>query len=44
MPELPEVETIRLDLRPLVLGRTVIEAWDAPNAPRLVQLLPSSWF
>ncbi len=37
MPELPEVETIRRDLLPLVCGRTVVEAWVAPDAPRLVQ-------
>lgn len=40
MPELPEVETIRRDLLPLVRGRRVIEAWVSPNAPRLVQLMP----
>ena len=37
MPELPEVETIRLDLRSLVVGRTVVEAWVSPDAPKLVQ-------
>ncbi len=37
MPELPEVETIRRDLLPLVRGRTVLEAWVSPDAPRLVQ-------
>ena len=37
MPELPEVETIRRDLTPRVVGRTVAEAWVAPNAPKLVQ-------
>jgi len=44
MPELPEVETIRLDLRPLVLGRAIEEAWVSPNAPKLVQLLPPAEF
>ena len=44
MPELPEVETIRQDLRPLVLGRTIVEAWVAPDAPRLVQGLPADDF
>ena len=44
VPELPEVETIRLDLQPLVLGRTIVEAWVAANAPRLVQLLPPAKF
>ncbi len=44
MPELPEVETIRLDLRHLVLGRTITEAWVSPDAPRLVQLLPPDEF
>jgi len=44
MPELPEVETIRRDLLPLVTGRTVTEAWVSPNAPRLVQLIPPDEF
>ncbi len=44
MPELPEVETIRRDLRPLVLGRAISEAWVSPNAPRLVQLIPPQEF
>ncbi len=37
MPELPEVETIRQDLTPRIVGRTVVEAWVSPDAPRLVQ-------
>jgi len=37
MPELPEVETIRRDLAPRIVGRTVVEAWVSPDAPRLVQ-------
>src|SRR5436309_2920111 len=44
MPELPEVETIRRDLLPLVRGRTITEAWVSPNAPRLVQLMPPDEF
>ncbi len=44
MPELPEVETIRRDLLPLVCGRTVTQAWVSPNAPRLVQLMPPDEF
>lgn len=32
MPELPEVETIRRQLDPLVVGRTVTEAWSHPSA------------
>ncbi len=44
MPELPEVETIRRDLAPLVTGRTITSAWIADNAPRLVQLLPPAEF
>lgn len=44
MPELPEVETIRRDLQPLVLGRTVTEAWVSPNAPKLVQLISPEEF
>jgi formamidopyrimidine-DNA glycosylase len=32
MPELPEVETIARELRPLVSGRTIVDAWfDWPN-------------
>jgi formamidopyrimidine-DNA glycosylase len=37
MPELPEVETIRRDLTASIVGRTVVEAWVSPDAPRLVQ-------
>ena len=44
MPELPEVETIRRDLLPLVVGRTVVEASVSENAPRLVQLLTREEF
>ncbi|TMF08672.1 MAG: DNA-formamidopyrimidine glycosylase, partial [Chloroflexi bacterium] len=44
MPELPEVETIRRDLLPIVVGRTISEAWVSPNAPRLIQLLPPDEF
>jgi formamidopyrimidine-DNA glycosylase len=32
MPELPEVETIARELRPLIIGRTIVDAWfDWPN-------------
>ena len=32
MPELPEVETIARELRPLIVGRTIVDAWfDWPN-------------
>src|SRR2546422_10468995 len=44
MPELPEVETIRRDLLPLVRGRTITEAWVSDNAPRLIQLIPPDEF
>jgi formamidopyrimidine-DNA glycosylase len=44
MPELPEVETIRRDLQPLITGRTITDAWVSDNAPRLVQLLPPGEF
>jgi formamidopyrimidine-DNA glycosylase len=37
MPELPEVETIRSDLAPRIVGHRVVEAWVSPDAPRLVQ-------
>jgi len=35
VPELPEVETIRRQLLPLLAGRTVVRAWLLPEAPRL---------
>lgn len=44
MPELPEVETIRRDLLPLVRGRTIVEAWVSPGAPRLVRSPTSEEF
>lgn len=44
MPELPEVETIRRDLLPLVVGRAIRDATISPNAPRLVQLMPPDEF
>ena len=44
MPELPEVETLARDLRTAVLGRTIIDAWVAPDAPRLVQAMPVETF
>jgi formamidopyrimidine-DNA glycosylase len=44
VPELPEVETIRRDLLPLLRGRTITSAWISPNAPRLIQLIPPDEF
>lgn len=44
MPELPEVETIRRGLLPVVRGRKVRSAWISPDAPRLAQLLPPDEF
>jgi formamidopyrimidine-DNA glycosylase len=44
MPELPEVETIRRDLVPLVTGRKIVSAWVSEDAPRLVQLVPREEF
>jgi formamidopyrimidine-DNA glycosylase len=44
VPELPEVETIRRDLAPRLTGRTIVEAWVAPNAPKLVQREPADAF
>src|SRR4051812_19373175 len=44
MPELPEVETVRRDLERLVVGRTIVDCSVAPDAPRLVQLVPASEF
>ena len=31
MPELPEVETVRRQLQPLVVGRRIVEAWGHPS-------------
>jgi formamidopyrimidine-DNA glycosylase len=31
MPELPEVETVRRQLEPLVVGRRIVEAWGHPS-------------
>jgi formamidopyrimidine-DNA glycosylase len=44
VPELPEVETIRRDLEPLLTGRTITRAWISDNAPRLVQLITPEEF
>jgi formamidopyrimidine-DNA glycosylase len=44
MPELPEVETIRRDLLPLLQGRAFTEVWVSPEAPRLVQVPPLADF
>lgn len=44
MPELPEVETLVRDLRKTVAGRTITEAYVAPDAPRLVQRMPVEVF
>ncbi len=44
MPELPEVETLARDLRAAVVGRTITDAWVAPDAPRLVQAMPVETF
>jgi formamidopyrimidine-DNA glycosylase len=44
MPELPEVETLVRDLRKTVVGRTITEAFVAPDAPRLVQRMPVDTF
>jgi formamidopyrimidine-DNA glycosylase len=44
MPELPEVETLVRDLRAAVVGRTITDAYVAPDAPRLVQRMPVEMF
>lgn len=44
MPELPEVETLRQDLRNTVLGRTIVDAWVAPDAARLIADEPPDTF
>lgn len=36
MPELPEVETVRRGLWPLVQGRRVLDAWFSSEAPQLL--------
>jgi formamidopyrimidine-DNA glycosylase len=41
MPELPEVETIRRDLLPVLRGRAFTHVWVSPEAPRLVQAVPA---
>ena len=42
MPELPEVETIRRQLSPLVVDRTIVEAWLSPEMPRLAAHPPDA--
>src|SRR3546814_18885857 len=32
MPELPEVETVRRQIEPLVAGRAVVEGWGHPSS------------
>ncbi|HZP55944.1 MAG TPA: bifunctional DNA-formamidopyrimidine glycosylase/DNA-(apurinic or apyrimidinic site) lyase [Dehalococcoidia bacterium] len=44
MPELPEVETVRRDLEARAIGRTVVSCAVAPDAARLVQLVPPAEF
>ena len=44
MPELPEVETIRQDLLPVLRGRKITSASISENAPRLVQLISADEF
>jgi formamidopyrimidine-DNA glycosylase len=44
VPELPEVETIRRDLLPALVGRKITSAWISQNAPRLVQLIAPDEF
>lgn len=44
MPELPEVETVRRDLERLIVGRTITSCHIAPDAARLVQLVPPEEF
>jgi formamidopyrimidine-DNA glycosylase len=41
VPELPEVETIRRDLLPILRGRTFTRVWVSPDALRLVQAVPA---
>lgn len=44
MPELPEVETIRRALAPLLRGRRIDDVWVAPDAARLVQRMSAEAF
>ena len=41
MPELPEVETIRRDLEPLIRGREIVDFSVAPGASRLLRGVPA---
>ncbi len=43
MPELPEVETIRRDLDPLLLGRTIVSFTVLPGAERLLVGAPEDY-
>lgn len=44
MPELPEVETVRLDLEKRIIGRAILGCDVSPDAPRLVQLVAPAEF
>jgi formamidopyrimidine-DNA glycosylase len=44
MPELPEVETIRRDLLPLICGRTITGVRVAPDAARVIRDVPPAAF
>ncbi|MPZ22931.1 MAG: bifunctional DNA-formamidopyrimidine glycosylase/DNA-(apurinic or apyrimidinic site) lyase [Dehalococcoidia bacterium] len=44
VPELPEVETLRRDLDPEIVGREILKGWISENAPRLVQGMPPQVF
>ncbi|MGI8550511.1 MAG: DNA-formamidopyrimidine glycosylase family protein, partial [Dehalococcoidia bacterium] len=44
MPELPEVETVRRQLEGLLLGRSILDAWVSPNAPKLLRGLTVDQF
>ena len=44
MPELPEVETLRRQLEPALVGRTIRDAWISPDAPALLRRLTPEQF
>ena len=44
MPELPEVETLRRQLEPALVGRSIVDAWISPDAPALLRGLAREQF
>jgi formamidopyrimidine-DNA glycosylase len=44
VPELPEVETLRRQLEPALVGRAILDAWISPDAPALLRGLTLEQF